>query len=215
MKYLALVSLLLTSNLFAAINTLSFDANTYEVTVTIKAVDYGDSHDSSNEYKLDLKLQEKSTKIPGDAGNIIGVLKASHSKNIYSNFSGYDRLKLGQTVTRKSSVILPQSVLDDSKLKIAVYESDITIPIPGPCCININNDDLEIRESIDLSLGEQEHTYFGPSSEVNVRVKLISRSKMTLVEIINEQLKHFYGDSYLRLGESSKSMLYYHILKNI
>jgi hypothetical protein len=215
MKNLILASLLLSSNLFAASNAISLDTKKYEVTVTIKAVDFGDSHDSSNEYKLDLKLQEMSTKASRDSGNIIGVFKASHSKNIYSNFSRYDRLKIGQSITRKAVIVLPQSVLDNSKLQFAVYESDFSIPIPGPCCININNDDLEMRESIELSLGEQEYTYFGPSAEVNVKVKLISSSKMSLVEIIEAQLKYFYSESYVRLGESTKSMLQYHILKNI
>ena len=79
MKHIIILAvLLLCSNSFAS----TFETLEYDVTVKITAKNYGDSHDSSNEYKLDLRLQAA----PKSLGTTLGVLKASSSKNIYSLF---------------------------------------------------------------------------------------------------------------------------------
>ena len=45
-----------------------------------------------------------------------------------------------------------------------------------PCCININNDDLEVKQLIDLAVGEQNIVFFGESAKVEVTIKLIDKN---------------------------------------
>ena len=208
MKHIMIIAvLLLCSNSFAS----TFETLEYDVTVKITAKNYGDSHDSSNEYKLDLRLQAA----PKSLGTTLGVLKASSSKNIYSLFSSYQTAKLGQTITRSSKIILPRKVLTKTLLKLNVLESDLTLPVPGPCCLYINQDDQEVKSMIDLSLGEQELVFQGPTANVAVSITLVSRSYLSLEEVVKAQLKHFYEGSFFSVGKPYESNFYYHILKNI
>ena len=193
-------------------------ANSYltqvlEVSIDVQATGYGDSHDSSNEYKLDLRLQAKTGKIRNDSGPTLGVLKASDSKNVYAFFSPYERINFGDSLNRKTKVILPKTVMEKTKLKLKLLEADFTVPVPGPCCIYINNDDLEIEANIDLSRGEQSLIYKGASSTVFVEIKVISESDMDLDLILEQQMKYLYGESSVRFGKPMDLLLYQHVIK--
>ena len=187
----------------------------YNVEVKITANSYGDSHDSTNEYKLDLRLQAKNGLYPGDSGNTLGVLTASHSSNIYKFFGDYERLQIGETTTRISKVILPANVMKNTLLKLTLLEDDFTVPVPGPCCININNDDLEVKQLIDLAAGEQNILFFGESAKVEVTIKLIEQRLMNLKDILSEQKAYLYNDLVLNLGSTKEANLYRHILENL
>ena len=187
----------------------------YNVEVKITANSYGDSHDSTNEYKLDLRLQAKNGLYPGDSGNTLGVLTASHSSNIYKFFGDFERLQIGETATRISKVILPANVMKNTLLKLTLLEDDFTVPVPGPCCININNDDLEVKQFIDLAEGEKNIVFFGESAKVEVTIKLASQKLMNLKDILNEQKAYLYKDSIITLGSTKEANLYRHILEHL
>ena len=94
-------------------------------------------------------------------------------------------------------------------------ESDLTLPVPVPCCLYINQDDEEVKSTIDLSLGEQELVLHGPTADVTVSIKLVSRSYLSLEEVVKAQLKYFYEGSFFSVGKPYESNFYFHILKNI
>ena len=97
---------------------------------------------------------------------------------------------MGEELTRKALVYLPTTVMDKTYLGVTVYESDFTIPVPipcGGCVIPVNEDDVDLKESIALSDGEQELSYITEFSEIKVRIKLVDEGIKELKDIVEEQ----------------------------
>jgi len=214
-----MIKLLLLTTLLFSLSThassTQLEAKRLQLTVTIEAINYGDVHDWSNEYKLDMRLSAKHGNVLGRKGDTIGVLRGSHSKNPYVAFSKYETIGLGDQIVKKANITLPVSVLDNSMVILKLFEADFTIPVPGPCCININDDDLEASLDIDLSLGEQIFTVTGKSARINVEIKESAPFFIELPKIIREQKANLFKDSYGHLGKSTDLLLVEHILNNL
>lgn len=196
--------------LIAASNT--YDTKTYKVIIEVKAQRFADLHDYTNEYKLNLKLIEKKSM---NNGSTLGIFKISDSKNSFTNFSSKNPLSLGESFKRVTKVILPTTVLEKTMLKISVSEEDFTIPVPGPCCLYINNNDTEVSENIDLSSPEGEYEFIGETAQVKVRIVLINETKEKLNTVVDEQFKYLYNERGFNLTPTYRELLLGHIIKNI
>ncbi len=210
-KSLTLAMVLFASNSFA----LEVEAQKLELSVEVKAKNYADVHDSSNEYKVDFSLQDKTGKHDGYPGPIIGVLKISDSQNARLPFSKYETLRLEESFKRKTTIVLPTKTLEDTVLRLRLHEADFSIPFPGPCCILINDDDLELDESVDLIDGSQELTYQTPSAEVKVTIQRVKSFTGNLTDIVNEQLDFIHEDSLLKVGTKDETFFRRHIMENL
>ena len=198
-------------NLPSIISAKEYSTQVIDVKVTVEAVSFADHHDWSNEYKLDVKLV--STQNSSDP--VLGLFKISDSKNQFSNFSSKNPLKLGESFTRSTRVILPTTLLNKTGIKITLLEEDFTIPVPGPCCIYINNNDLELTKTITLDQEEKEIILQGTTSEVSITIKVIDSVELELGRILKEQGKYLFRDRDFRVNRSYEKNLYLHFLNNI
>ncbi len=201
--------------LTANTSALEVEAQKIELTVEVTAKNYADLHDSSNEYKVDFSLQDKTGKHAGYPGLIVGVLKISDSQNAYRPFSKYETLRLEESFKRKTTIVLPTTTLEDTNLRLKLLEADFTIPVPGPCCILINNDDLELDESVDLLTEDQNLIFHTPSAQVKVTIKKVKTFNAELEEIVNEQLSHLHEESLLHIGTHDETFFRRHIMENL
>lgn len=205
--FLAIVLL----NLPNIILAKEYSAQIVDVKIRVEAITFADHHDWSNEYKLDVKLV--STQEIG--APVLGLFKISDSKNQFSNFSSKNPLKLGESFTRSTRVILPTTLLNKTGIKITLLEEDFTIPVPGPCCIYINNNDLELTKTITLNRGDEDIVFQGNTSEVTINVKVIDRIEWELGKILKEQSKYLHPDKDFRINRSYEKNLYLHFINNI
>ena len=105
--------------------------------------------------------------------------------------------------------------MKNTLLKLTLLEDDFTVPVPGPCCININNDDLEVKQLVNLAEGEQNIVFLVKAQKVEVTIKLASQKLMNLKDILNEQKAYLYKDSIITLGSTKEANLYRHILEHL
>ena len=99
-------------------------------------------------------------------------------------------------------------------LKAYVLEYDFNVSFRA-LAVHINNDDLEVKQLIDLAAGEQNILFFGESAKVEVTIKLIEQRLMNLKDILSEQKAYLYKDSIITLGSTKEANLYRHILENL
>ncbi len=193
------------------ISAKEYSAKILDVRITVEAITFADHHDWTNEYKLDVKLVSTQNKF----APALGLFKISDSKNQFSNFTSKNPLKLGESFSRSTRVILPTTVLNKTGIRITLLEEDFTIPVPGPCCIYINNNDLEVSKTISLSNTNEEIFLSGTTSEITISVKLIDTIELGLGSILKEQSRYLYRDSEFRFNQSYEKNLYLHVLNNI
>jgi|GEM_PF-3495931 len=181
----------------------------FEVKVTIKALDYGDPMSSDNEYKIGMKLIDANTR------NSLGSLLGSTSANIHAPFSDFKRIKRGESITVKSKILLPTKTINSVNLSIGAVEADFTIPIPGPCCLMVNDDDSVIYEKLSL----EDHNFSSISADgvtgVEINLKKIAEGSMGLKLLREKQKELFFKESGIRFSESEMARLYSLILDTI
>ncbi|MEC7275975.1 MAG: hypothetical protein VXV96_06615 [Bdellovibrionota bacterium] len=195
-------------SLFASFSAqaLEVEAKKYEVTVKVKARNSGDYNflgATSNEYQVQLNLEKNNrvTYRSGGSGTFlisVAPLKGGDIAHNSGILSPYEALKMGEELTRKALVYLPTTVMDKTYLGVTVYESDFTIPIPipcGGCVIPVNEDDVDLKESISLSDGEQELSYITEFSEIKVSIKLVDEGVKELKDIVEEQEEFIFPAS--------------------
>ncbi|MBC99330.1 MAG: hypothetical protein CME63_16425 [Halobacteriovoraceae bacterium] len=204
----------LKSTIFAALallasfssHALEVDAKKYEVTVKVKARNSGDYNflgATSNEYQVQINLQKNQSYRYGDGGSgsfflSVAPLKGGDIAHNSGIFSPYEALRMGEELTRKTIVHLPTNVMYKTYLGVTVYESDFTIPVPipcGGCVIPVNEDDIDLKESISLSDGEQELTYSTEFSDIQISIKLVEEGVKELKDILEEQERYIFPTS--------------------
>lgn len=186
--------------------SLEVEAQKFEITVKVKARNSGDPKffgASSNEYQVILGLYEELD-IAYQNGQTatfmsrIAPLKGGDVAHNAGILSPYETLKMGEELTRKTIISLPTNVMVETYLKVFVYESDFTIPVPipcGGCVIPVNEDDLDLEKTFPLADGEQNLNIVTELSEIDITIKLIDEKIRDLKNVIDEQERHIFPNS--------------------
>jgi hypothetical protein len=197
---IVLINFLLLS--FTCAEGLVVSYRQFDIKVEIKAREYADAISSGNEYKLSMTLVRKEKYDT----SMVGVLKGSTSENIYRPLTDNVGLQLGESETFHASVKLPETTANHLNLSVNILEDDFTIPIPGPCCMGANNDDMELRQKLPLAFSQTIKKIKGPSADITITITPSEPKEAPLYEIIESFHDSFFPDSYFGL-RSRRSLL--------
>ena len=175
----------------------------YEVTLNIEAIGYEDTHDSINEYKVGFDL------IKVNGGYLLGSLNGSSAENIYQFLTGYQSIEVGANKDFKTRILLPKKTLAKTLFRVAVIEADLTIPVPGPCCISINDDEQIAFEEIVLA--ESERTLISETQNTRAHLSIV---KVREGEKDINEIKELQGKLFINGGFFSSSWKKLSLLKN-
>ncbi len=171
----------------------------YEITLNIEASGYEDLHDSTNEYKVGFDL----LKING--GYHLGSLNGSTAENIHQYLAGYQTLEVGDNMDFKTRILLPKKTIEKTFFRVSVLEADFTVPVPGPCCLNINKDDRILFEELVIAEGEKNLVSESENTRAHLSIVKVGEGLMDISEIKKMQSElfmkgGFFSSSWKRLS---------------
>lgn len=175
----------------------------YEITLNIEASGYEDSHDATNEYKVGFDL----LKING--GYLLGSLNGSTADNIHQYLTGYQTVEVGDNKDFKTRVLLPKKTIAKTFFRVSVLEADFTVPVPGPCCININDDDRIVFEEMVISETEKSLVTESEHTRAHLSIVKVGEGMMDINEI-----KKLQSDKFINGGFFSSSWKRLSLLQN-
>lgn len=175
----------------------------YEITLNIEASGYEDTHDSTNEYKVGFDL----LKING--GYLLGSLNGSTADNIHQYLTGYQSVEVGDNMDFKTRVLLPKKTIEKTFFRVSVLEADFTIPVPGPCCININNDDRIVFEEMVISESEKSLVTESDHTRAHLSIVKVGEGLMDI-----DDIKKLQSERFLKGGIFSSSWKRLSLLQN-